>query len=148
VESLGAEDILDPAGGNDLVQMAPDAFRITQGQEHLAWTTMTEKGPTRWYTQCCNTPVANTLASPALPFLTLQTAYFTSPERTGTVVARVNKKGATARIEGEMGSMRSVLFAFFSRAVKARLTGSYRKNPFFDTKGQRIAARVSVPPRT
>lgn len=148
VQSLGADDILDSAGGNDLLQTAPDAFHFIQGQDLLAWTKMTEKGPTRWYTRCCNTPVANTLGSPAIPFLSLQTAYFQPPERTGKIVARVNKKGATGHIEGDMGSAWRMLFAFIVRALKARVSGAYKNNPFFDAQGQRIAARVAVPPNS
>lgn len=142
-ENLGAGDIIDPAGGSDLLQMPPDAFEFTKGAEHLAWTKITEKGPVRWFTTCCNTPIANTLGSPAVPFLTLQTAYFQPPDATGPVVARVNKKGATGHIEGEMGSMSRVLFSFAGRALKARLTGSYKKNPFFDASGTPIAARAT-----
>ena len=146
VESLGAGAILDKAGGNDLLQTAPEAFHFTQGQDLLAWTKITEKGPTRWYTRCCNTPVANTLGTPRVPFLSLQTAYFEAPERTGQILARVNKKGATGHIEGDMGSTGRMLWEFIMRALKSRLTGGYKKNPFFDAQGQRIAARVTVPP--
>ncbi len=143
VENLGAGDIIDPAGGSDLLQMAPDAFEITQGKDQLAWTKVTEKGPVRWYTTCCNTPVANTLGSPKVPFLTLQTAYFQPPEATGPIAARVNRKGATGHIEGDMGSARAMLWAFAKRALKARLNGSYKKNPFFDAQGAPIAARAT-----
>ena len=142
-QNLGADNIIDPAGGSDLLQMPPDAFEITQGHDHLAWTKLTEKGPVRWYTTCCNTPIANTLGSPKVPFLTLQTAYFQPPEATGPIVARVNRKGATAHIEGEMGSMGAVLWAFGKRALKARINGSYKKNPFFDAQGAPIAARAT-----
>ncbi|NNE88093.1 MAG: hypothetical protein HKN27_08450 [Silicimonas sp.] len=145
VESLGAGRILDDAGGNDLLQTAPDAFQFTQGQDLLTWTKVTEKGPMRWFTMCCNTPVANTLGSPAVPFLSLQTAYFEAPERTGKIMARVNKKGATGHIEGDMGSTWRMLWEFIARALRSRLTGGYKKNPFFDAQGHRIAARVTVP---
>lgn len=142
-EDLGAGDIIDAAGGSDLLQMPPDAFTFTQGTQHLAWSKITEKGPVRWFTTCCRTPIANTLGSPALPFLTLQTAYFQPPEATGPVSARVNRKGATGHIEGEMGSIWRVLGAFGARAIKARINGSYRKNPFFDASGAPIAARAT-----
>lgn len=143
VEDLGAGEIIDPAGGSDLLQMAPDAFEITQGKGSLAWTKVTEKGPVRWYTTCCNTPFANTLGSPKVPFLTLQSAYFKPPEAAGPVAARVNRKGATAHIEGDMGSAPRILWAFAKRAIKARINGSYKNNPFFDAEGTPIAERAT-----
>ncbi|MEP2140903.1 MAG: hypothetical protein ABJI41_15470, partial [Erythrobacter sp.] len=77
-----------------------------------------------------------------------QTAYFEPPEASGPIVARVNRKGATGHIEGEMGSARRVIWAFARRAIRARLTGSYKKNPFFDAQGTPIAKRATPAPRT
>ncbi len=144
VERLGAEERLDPAGGSDLWQTAPESVRITKGQANLAWVRLTKKGPLRWYATCCNTPMANTLDGIGLPFMTLQSWDFEDRDALGPVVARVKKKDATAHIEGDMGSMRRVIMAFAGRALKSRLSGGYRRNPFFDGEGKPIAAGHAV----
>lgn len=147
VENQGAGDILDPAGGNDLYQTAPEAFHFTQGSDLLAWSKQTEKGPVRWFTTCCNSPLANTLGSPAIPFVSLQTAYFKDPAGAGKVTARVNRKGATGHIEGEMGSTGRMLLAFVGRMARSRLSGNYKKNPFFDAAGAPIGPRATGAPQ-
>ncbi len=140
VERLGAGDRLDPAGGSDLWQTAPESVTITKGQAHLAWMRLTEKGPLRWYTTCCNTPMANTLDGIGVPFLTIQSWDFENPDELGHVVARVNRKDATAHIQGELGSIWRMLLPFAGRAIKSRLNGGYRRNPFFNDEGKPISA--------
>ena len=66
-----AETALNPAGGTLIFQTLPENLTIVAGAEHLAALRMTSKGVVRWYASCCNTAVANTMATPALPFVGL-----------------------------------------------------------------------------
>ena len=65
---LGRADLLDAHGGTDIVQVAPASLKFVQGQHHIVGLRLTPNGIFRWHTNCCNTPVGNTL-SPAIPFV-------------------------------------------------------------------------------
>ena len=139
-ELTGAEASLDPQGGTDLYQVAPEAARITRGADRLAWMRLTEKGPLRWYTTCCNTPFANTLTTPAIPFLTLMSHRFADPEALGPVRARVFRRHATGRVPDDAaGGMWPLYAQFVRRSLRSRLTGGWRRNPLFDDTGRPIA---------
>lgn len=58
---LGREDVLDASGGSDIFQTAQSRLRITAGTELLRCVRLSPKGLRRWYTECCHTPVANTV---------------------------------------------------------------------------------------
>lgn len=63
------ENILDKHGGTELLQTYPNLMKITQGQDKMACIQHTEKGIYRWYTTCCNTPIANTMNKAKMPFV-------------------------------------------------------------------------------
>ena len=74
---LGAEELaMDSYGGTRIVQVTPPQLRITQGAEQLACLRLTSKGPLRWYTACCNSPVANTV-SPKLALCGIVASFIT-----------------------------------------------------------------------
>ncbi len=66
--------VLDDNGGTDSIQISPAWFHITRGQNQLAIIRLSPSGIYRWYAQCCNTPIGNTPANPAMPYLGLQSA--------------------------------------------------------------------------
>ena len=68
---LGGGDALDASGGTELLQTSAGNVTIESGADRLACVRMTERGPHRWIATCCDTPMANTLGSPALPFATM-----------------------------------------------------------------------------
>ena len=63
-----ADEVLDDNGGTAIFQLSAGKVEITKGQEHLACMRLSPNGLMRWYARCCNSPVANTLESTALPF--------------------------------------------------------------------------------
>src|SRR5579862_7023398 len=65
---LGRADLLNAHGGTDVVQVAPATLSFTQGQDRIRGVRLSPKGLYRWYADCCNTPVGNTM-SPAIPFV-------------------------------------------------------------------------------
>ncbi len=68
LERDDVNDIMDAAGGSDVFQMAPAHLQITQGAEALRCVRLSPKGLIRWYTDCCRTPVGNTVSA-RLPFV-------------------------------------------------------------------------------
>ncbi len=65
---LGRADLLDERGGTDIVQVAPASLRFDAGTEHIVGLRLSPKGLYRWYADCCETPLGNTLR-PKLPFV-------------------------------------------------------------------------------
>ena len=63
-------DVLDAHGGTEIMQMAPSHLKFTGGQDHIACMRLSDKGIYRWYSRCCNTPIANT-GGFKLPFVGL-----------------------------------------------------------------------------
>ncbi len=147
VARLGAESILDDWGGNDLFQVAPEAATFVTGTDKVAWTKMTDKGPARWFTTCCKTPLANTLETRTVPFLTLQSAYFDMQDDLAPIEIRVSRSGAHGRVPDSKGGMGRLIRQFVVRSLKSRITGGWRRNPLFDAAGQPIAPQVPLPER-
>ncbi len=145
-EQTGAGDTLDAAGGVDLYQTAVERVRIVKGADKLAWTRLTPKGPIRWFATCCGGPVANTLSTRNIPFATLMSAGFADQGGLPPIMGRVNRKYATAHIEGDAGNPNKAIRAFLWRALKSRVSGAYKRNPFFTDDGRLIADGPTDPP--
>lgn len=71
VRALSRDDLLDEAGGSKVVQVRPAAVRLQKGQEHVACLRLSNKGMFRFHTSCCQSPLANVMAKPRLPFVGL-----------------------------------------------------------------------------
>lgn len=56
---LNRPDLLDLAGGSEIIPVYPSEFKVLQGKELLACVRLSPKGLFRWYTSCCKTPVGN-----------------------------------------------------------------------------------------
>ena len=66
-----SDEVLDAAGGTDIVQTLPKYVEFTDGIDALACMRLTENGLLRWYAECCRTPIANTMANFKLSFVGL-----------------------------------------------------------------------------
>lgn len=129
---LGA-DILTECGGTALLQVAPAQVTFTKGAGNLALLKLSPKGLSRWYTGCCKTPVANTLASAKLPFVSLMTAaHLGDAAALGPVRAHVNT--VYARGPGKPAKDRGlgrIMVDFARRLLTERLSGRWKDTPFF-----------------
>ena len=91
----------------------------------------------RWYAQCCNTPLCNTLNSPKWAFASLNTAALKDPSALGDVKARAFiPKDNGKRGHEKMGVF---IWGFAKRIIGARLSRSWRKTPFFNAAGDAVA---------
>ena len=63
----GEVDVLDEFGGTEIFQTTQSQVKIDKGAEHLCCIRLRPKGLNRWYTHCCQTPVANTMGA-TMPF--------------------------------------------------------------------------------
>jgi hypothetical protein len=132
----GAGDVLDDAGGTEVLASLPQHVQFTAGLDRLACLSLREGGLLRWYASCCRTPIANTPRHPRLPYVGLvHSVLGAAPERQasfGPLRMAVNRGGAWqpvpaprwANAVGILGLMKTLLFA--------RLGGGWRRNPFFE----------------
>ena len=139
-ERLGHPEAVGEAGGVRLYQSMPSRVRVTQGAEHLASMKLSARGPLRWYAACCGSPVAVTGPVRGIPMATLYASGL--PEGAlGPLMFRVNTGSATGPVPDDtprFGLARGV--ARFSRWMAAeRLTGRYKRTPFFDDAGNPVA---------
>jgi len=88
----------------------------------------------RWYTICCNTPFFNTMGSAKLSFVGFMSANVTgSKDALGPVSIRYKPEQATAPVTEPKGSLARFAFFTIRNMLRARLTGTWKKTPFFDT---------------
>lgn len=130
---LGQEDrLLDDAGGTQIYQAMPNQIKNLVGAEHLAFIQLTEDGVYRWYASCCNTPFANTLATPQFPLAGMPVANLSDIEALGPVIAHVGTREATSPVE-EFGQDR-VMKRTLKKVAIQKAAGLWKKTPFFSAK--------------
>ncbi|MDU9004814.1 DUF6151 family protein [Sedimentitalea todarodis] len=128
--------------GVDLFQTSPDTIKFESGTEHLAILRLSPKGPLRWYASCCRTPMFNTLSRPGLAFVTVLVANTDVPAVFGPVVAQgfVPQAGGPAKHKNGARMVMSIL----SRLIAQRVSGRWKKTPFFDLASGEPTAPVHL----
>lgn len=133
------KDVLDEDGGTQIFQLTPAQLKLTRGLENLRCLRLTEKGLLRWYASCCNTPVANTVASAKVPFAGVPTIFIsTGGESLGPILGRVNGKDKPLPIGLILRSIRIIGSAW--------LKGKHKPSPFFDADGKPIVLPYVLSP--
>lgn len=135
------ERILDAHGGTDIVQTSAGRVRVDQGADRLACVRLTPKGVLRWYATCCGSPIANTAATPSLPFAGLFRARLgdagdgtPGDEVLGPIRGRVRLEYATgdaAALQADKGSLAMMIVRIAAMMIGARLRGDQKRTPFF-----------------
>lgn len=134
---LGRADLLDPQGGSDIVQFAPASLTFLQGQHRIVGLRLTPKGLFRWYANCCNTPVGNTL-SPAVPFVGIVAQGFDHATQQADEVfgpprgAILGKSAIGTPPPGSTGLNLSLLLGAIGKVLGWRLRGKAWPHPFFE----------------
>lgn len=132
--------ILDPMGGTNVVVAHPRQVAFTHGLDKLASMSLSDSGMYRWYASCCNTAIGNTSRNMKMAFVGLTETCLKHPGASldaafGPVRMRSVVKSATGTVEPTGWRAIPVLFGFASSLLGARLSGSYRNNPFFTANG-------------
>ncbi len=122
----------DPAPGPvQLYQSVPNRVRIDGGKDQLAAFAFGEKGPLRWQAQCCGATMFLTGRSPKLSFTSFRTDRLQDDSPLGPVRAQAFVRKENGK-RGHRGLARFIS-GFAGRALAARVTGSWKQTPFFDT---------------
>ncbi len=77
-----AKVVLDNHGGTNIFHTTPSKVKFTQGADLVRGLRLTPKGPYRWFTACCKTPIANTSTNAKFPHVGLMHTIW-KPERDG-----------------------------------------------------------------
>lgn len=135
--------VLDPQGGSDIVQVSAGRVHFDQGAEQLAVLRLSPKGLFRWYAACCcNTPIANTLSTPAMPFAGLIHACLRQDElndAAGSVRGAVHTEFARGDVVLPKASMPAAIWRFAKMMLRARWRGEHKRSPFFAADGKPVA---------
>jgi hypothetical protein len=135
---------LDQYGGTDNYQMPTANFKISRGIEHVRCLRLTEKGMFRWYTDCCKTPIGNTMSA-GVPYVSLSVDFIEDKasidSNLGPVRGYLKTSSATSRVlAGRTG------FAAFKTVVRAiyklliwKIKGLNKPNALFDNSGKPIS---------
>lgn len=144
-----AERVLDGHGGTGLFQTTPGGLEITQGRDQLACLRLSPKGPLRWYASCCNTPLANTLATSRIPFVALLQSAWDGPAEEILGAKEVGVYGSHAtgdrsQIKAYAAVPASIMLKVGARLLRGRLRGEHRHSPFFDASTGRPVVTPKV----
>jgi hypothetical protein len=139
---LNRADLLDAAGGTEVVPVYPANIAIVAGRETLKCVRLSANGLHRWYVGCCNMPIAN--ANPGFPWVGIIHRAFTAKDpgylqRTfGGVRSRIMGRFArgtppdgTADKYGFKGFMTALPFV-----LKGFMAGKTKPSPFFAEDGR------------
>jgi hypothetical protein len=139
---LERPDVLDAAGGTDIVHLPTARVTLTAGVEAVRCISFSTK-VLRWYADCCRTPLANTAASPRFPIVALIHAFMDHEAHgrsrdavLGRPLCRIYGRSAIAPLPPDAPAPPS--FGVFMRRA-AKLLGWWarglgRPNPFFDDR--------------
>lgn len=129
-------EILDERGGTEVLQTSPHNVTFIEGIDYLACMRLTPNGLLRWYAKCCNTPVGNTPSRLKMPFVSLvHNCLQPASGSLDEVFGPVRTHAFTTHARGEPKPRSAGIAEAVIRAVwellKARVTGRYKRNPFF-----------------
>lgn len=113
------------------MQATPAQVQILVGTEHLRCLRLTKSGLTRWFTDCCRTPLANTSRHTWMPFVGLMVAALDTEDET-LLGPSVHANGTSPT------PWKSVLRSCWALLV-AFLLRRHRPNAFFDERGEPVA---------
>jgi hypothetical protein len=132
--AIGRMEILDEFGGSELFITSPSQLKLTAGLEGLQCLRLSEKGMLRWYSGCCNTPLANTLAASGVPFVAIHRAFIDLSNTdvlgpTKHVQARFALSSPPLKTESSKSF--ATMWKIMVFLLNGRLRGAYKPNPLF-----------------
>jgi hypothetical protein len=143
---LGQEqEVLDEYGGTDIYQLTPAQIEVTAGANNIRCLRLTSSGLYRWYANCCNTPIGNTMRS-RVAFVGLIHSFISKEEnrdaKLGPVLGCVYTKSAKTPVPTHLKGSRSRLsltIRIFAKLLSWKIKGGAKLNPFFEADGKLIS---------
>ena len=133
--------ILNLQGGTDIFQLPPNAVVLTNGLDKVRCLRLTSGGMHRWYTDCCQTPIGNTLTA-GWPFVGLIHSFIAAGSQPdallGPVRAHINTQHATGELtdaQKKAGNPPTMLLRLMYKMLMWKWQGRQKPSPFFTGKG-------------
>lgn len=131
--------ILDEHGGSELFQTYPAYMEITEGHDNIRCMQLKRKGLYRWYTACCNMPLANTMGKANVPFvgISVKLMHFASEqeklETLGPVTLKAFGKYAIGDAPKDVHPTFPISYMpkILLFMLKGKLLKKYTPHPFF-----------------
>jgi hypothetical protein len=152
---LERADVLDRSGGTDIFHIPPRRVKLTAGADAMRCLSLSSK-VLRWYTECCQTPIANTAAWPGFPVIGVIHSFMdheadrrSLDEALGPPLCRLFENSAVGPLPPNAPGPPSV--GLYVRRLPKLLSwwvrGLGRPTPFFDdrTKAPRAVPRALTP---
>lgn len=138
-------DVLDEYGGTDIFQLTPSQIEITKGQEKIRCLRLSDKGMFRWYTECCKTPIGNTLSAVG-PFVGMIHSFMGGKESRERDLGPVRGYSGTKFARGELpdeirkrGFPLKEVIRIVYKLVLWKIMGKNRPSPFFLADGTPVS---------
>ena len=130
------DSVLNELGGTEIVATLPRHVHFTHGLEALACMSLSEKGLLRWYASCCNTPIGNTprdfkISYAGLIHSCLARRAPSLQDSFGPVRMVLQTKSAKGQVKSTPMSNFVTLLRIMKSVIATRISGGYRRNPFF-----------------
>lgn len=142
------EQTLDPQGGTEVVATLQQHITFTAGADSLTCLSLSPNGLLRWYASCCNTPIANITRNPKLSYVGIvHTCLGTASARTaafGPPRSPVNTKHAKGKVKTSALNLFGSMLGIMASVLRARVTGAWRRSPFFNPAGYEPVAAPRI----
>jgi hypothetical protein len=145
--AMKAEYVMNAYGGTDIFQVPPGYLTFHQGVDRLISLRLKEGGLTRWYSDCCQTPIANTVSA-TMPFVGLilnSSVNVFDQKALGNVRYHVQAEYAEGQPSGvtmHKGFPFGLLLRNFPLFMWAKLRGKAAESPFYKSSGDPISEPV------
>lgn len=136
---LDQEDPED--NGVAIFQTTADRVRFAAGNDQMYAFSYSKGGLIRWYAKCCKAPLFNTTATPQSGFVGVLVNRLDNKAPLGPIRAMIYRKNEQGKQVHQ--GLSQVIKAGLSRSARMRLSGRWKKSPFFGKSGAPIS-RVHV----
>jgi hypothetical protein len=145
---LGREgDVLDSHGGTEITQMSQANVGFTSGADKVAAMRLSSGGMIRWYASCCRTPIGNTMATSAMPFVGVIKAFIDAPS---AALGPIRGRGFAKSARGGRGAVPKdglpelvMIARVLAKVLRWRLRGDHKRSALLDA----ATGRPVVEPR-
>ena len=141
-------DVLDQFGGTEVYQTAQSQIKITHGNEQIRCMRHSPKGLYRWYTECCKTPIGNTLNG-KMPFIGIIHSFIHEPQQhaksLGPIRAFVQTQDALSEPDYPHSSKSfplGITLRIMSKIMLWKLRGMNQPSDFFDPQGKPVVKPI------
>jgi Family of unknown function (DUF6151) len=148
---LEHDAVLNELGGTEIVAILPRHVHFTQGLDALVCMSLSDRGLLRWYASCCNTPIGNTPRDFKISYVGLIHSCLAErapslQDSFGPVRMVLQTKSAKGPVKSAPMSTLVAMLKIMKSVIATRVSGSYKRNPFFEESGAPIRQpRVLTP---